>query len=417
MPPSRSPDEIHIIGAGIAGLALARILAHRNIPFHLFERRSPTAEHRYGVTLHPEAYTPFLRAIGTPEPVFLRAVAARPPTAPLPTQPPWPTFRARRDKLERFLLGETPVTRSALKALEPTTDAYGRPALTLRFEPSAHAPAEEVTSTLTVGADGEHSTVRQALLPDTAPITVLPYAVYHFRRTVPDAVYRAIYAPALALAQLADPHTKILSHYTGAARLQVECIANATPATWTIRSTYSRRAHACAPADALYTPQRTPSEAQRVPTRALSAELATLRTPALPTVFAHAFDPELAGGGASVLNWLMRSVSVPGPELAGLASRGVVLVGNAAHAEPILGGRGANAALLDAVELAEVIVQGYGVAAFYEAAAGRWRRGVLGAERGIARLHEGREGGVWEGGPEAGRYDGFKVLEGRGGKM
>lgn len=51
----------------------------------------------------------------------------------------------------------------------------------------------------------------------------------------------------------------------------------------------------------------------------------------------------------------MRTVIVPEVDLQRLLRGGVVLIGDSAHATPILGGRGANAAIADAVKLAEVI--------------------------------------------------------------
>ena len=57
-----------------------------------------------------------------------------------------------------------------------------------------------------------------------------------------------------------------------------------------------------------------------------------------------------------VYNWLSRSVFVPRQNLERAAERGVVFVGDAAHAMPIFGGEGGNHAMLDGVELSRLFV-------------------------------------------------------------
>ena len=61
-----------------------------------------------------------------------------------------------------------------------------------------------------------------------------------------------------------------------------------------------------------------------------------------------------------MLNWLMRTLLVERSVLDQARQSGVVLLGGAVHAEPILGGPGANEAIEDGIRLAEVLVQGGG---------------------------------------------------------
>ena len=81
------------------------------------------------------------------------------------------------------------------------------------------------------------------------------------------------------------------------------------------------------------------------------------------------------------------------------------MIGDSAHALPILGGDGANHAMKDALELADVIaasttlgepslssVRGLDTAAiaqFYDECAHRWSEAITDSELKIARMHHG----------------------------
>jgi len=431
--PQGRTEEVHIIGAGIAGLALARILKHRGIPFRIFERRGEQAAYRYGVTLHPEAYLPFVRASGIEEQVFHRAVLSKP--LPLLRQgeatakasmPLGKTIRARRDLLEQFLLPSTTVTRGSLRAFASIEDK-GHNGLKLQLEQSSHDPFStcptEVSSCFTVAAEGEHSSLRVKFAPNSK-LNVLPYVAYHGRRSVSDEVFQKLYALHFT------EQSNTITHHLHATRLQIEYIHPTSGSKdWTIRYTYSRPAKETTD-DPLYLPNRSPSEAKQIP-KALIFELDSLiKNNNLPEPFAHAFDSaqihaeyDLQQAGqnprTSVLNWLMRTVELQDRDLEDLAQRNVLLVGNAAHAEPILGGNGANAALVDAVELAEAIVRfgagGDVVRGFYEGAKRRWREGVEESVRSIAAMHSesgSHREGSWDAAPEMARYEGYKIMEG-----
>lgn len=78
-----------------------------------------------------------------------------------------------------------------------------------------------------------------------------------------------------------------------------------------------------------------------------------------------------------VLHWLMRSTLGTEEEIKGLTGRGVLLVGDAVHAMPILGGEGGNNAMKDGVDLAEHIATHgpKGIKTFSSARYDRWRKG------------------------------------------
>lgn len=94
-----------------------------------------------------------------------------------------------------------------------------------------------------------------------------------------------------------------------------------------------------------------------------------------------------------VLHWLMRSTLGSPAEVDHLAKQGVLLVGDAVHAMPILGGEGANYAIKDGVDLAQHIV-GHGtrsLQAFNEERYEAWKNGVEESEKRLADMHGHRK--------------------------
>lgn len=76
-------------------------------------------------------------------------------------------------------------------------------------------------------------------------------------------------------------------------------------------------------------------------------------------------------------------------------------MGDAIHAQPIVGGNGANAAILDALALAEAIsseekrgwegIEGNvkkGVSKWYDERYPEWEQGAVESQKAIARMHE-----------------------------
>ena len=90
-------------------------------------------------------------------------------------------------------------------------------------------------------------------------------------------------------------------------------------------------------------------------------------------------------------NWLMRHVHVPLSELLQSASNRTALIGDAAHAMPIVGGEGANHALLDGIELGEAIAAHRNpceaVEHFYQQQHDRWAHGVEHSIKQFSSLH------------------------------
>ena len=104
--------------------------------------------------------------------------------------------------------------------------------------------------------------------------------------------------------------------------------------------------------------------------------------------FKAAFDVENIGGDR-ILHGLIRAILVLLDDLLNIAESGILLIGDAAHAMPILGGEGANSAILDAVEFAERIAsRGLDeVEGFYERMCSEWETEVKKSEEKLASMH------------------------------
>ena len=93
-------------------------------------------------------------------------------------------------------------------------------------------------------------------------------------------------------------------------------------------------------------------------------------------------------------NWLMRSVQVPRTDLLHTAERRIVMIGDAAHAMPIVAGEGASHALLDGLQLGKALgdaVNGppsHVVHDFYDAQHDRWETGIVHSEQCFSGLHK-----------------------------
>ena len=146
--------------------------------------------------------------------------------------------------------------------------------------------------------------------------------------------------------------------------------------------TYSRPARE---SDPLHKPDREIPGATDIPEE-FYAELQTPKD--LQPPFSIIFDKSKIRGDR-VLHWLMRTTSGRPAKVIELAEQGVLLVGDAIHAMPILGGEGANNALNDGADLAHYMVShGTGnLHKFTNARYEEWEKGVEESEKGLADMH------------------------------
>ncbi|KAF1937112.1 FAD/NAD(P)-binding domain-containing protein [Clathrospora elynae] len=373
-------QPIPIIGAGIAGLTLGRCLLLRGIRFVLYDKASSKPRHNYAITLHATAYRPLLKALDIDERAFKSRVAVDAEnggagrigshvslTSHNGLYDTSSSFRANRAKLEELIREGLNVRwQHTLQGLESTPRGPR-----LQFD-----NGESCSANLVVGADGVHSTVRKSLLPSTR-LNILPYIAYHGKRKMDRKTFNDIYDPEMKDSNVIESkHGNVVLNISVNERKDEE-----VSVSWI----YSRPVNG--DPDPLHRPDRLNADAQNIPEE-LFEEVGTLQY--LPPPFSDMFDTKKLRKDR-VLHWLMRKTLVPSPDLQNLlATSGVCLIGDAVHAEPIIGGLGANAAIIDALRLAETIASSErsGISNWYDARYAAWQQGAKESERSMAEIHE-----------------------------
>ena len=109
--------------------------------------------------------------------------------------------------------------------------------------------------------------------------------------------------------------------------------------------------------------------------------------------FRSILTPDAARRSAKY-NWLIRSVQIPCSELQDSVDSGIVLIGDAAHAMPIVAGEGGNHALLDGMQLGEILALSNTkaveekVRTFYDSQFRRWEDGHVSSQHHFSDLHK-----------------------------
>ncbi|EMC92373.1 hypothetical protein BAUCODRAFT_38429 [Baudoinia panamericana UAMH 10762] len=369
-----SQPQITIIGAGLSALVFGQCLRYHGVSAVLYERdaaRTFSTRHNYGMTLQPTAYRPLLPYIKFDDHGFRRSFAvdsASGGVGRLHGRSHYANsndedFRANRRKLEQRLSEGLDI-----RFEHELTDIKHEGGLNILL----FRNGREVQSNVVIGADGPHSQVRK-LISHTSDFKILPFVVYNGKRRVNRELWHDIFAPHL--------DGTVTEQRQGQTLMQVT-INDETKEHVSISYTYSRPAR---DSDPLFIPDRSTAGATGIP-NAFFEEVAGLRN--LDGLFKYIFDAQ-AMRSDRLLNWLMRSVLVEATQLHEAAKHGTILIGDATHAGPILGGYGANQAISDAIELAEFIHEKgvYELASYYESRYERWRKYVEASEMTLADLH------------------------------
>ena len=371
-----STQPITIIGAGLAGLTLGRCLKQKGIPAIIYDRASSSPRYNYGITLHLSTYQPLLSVLQIDDSTFREKLAVDTyhggrGTLSAPQFSPHSqgdSFRCHRGRLELFLREGQSIQWDAL--LKDVEFAPQSPIVTAVFQ-----SGEQVESPCVVGCDGPHSQTRQILVPDMK-LKVLPYVVFNGKRLLSMAEYRENTEPYMQDSVLLQ---------TRKDNILLEISVNEqTASTIDMSYTYSRPArHGY---DALHNPDRTAAGAKDIPEE-FYQELKQLEG-LLDVPFADIFEPDKVRNDR-VLHWLMRSMIPDIGEAQRLADQGVILIGDAVHALPILGGEGANFAIQDGIALANHIAEEgiEGIGSFSPPRYEIWKQAVLDSEKRLGDMH------------------------------
>ena len=365
---------IVIAGAGISGLTLGRCLRKKDIACLIIERAGSSQRHNYGITLHSWAYRPLLSILQMDESTFREKLAInanRGGNGSVSGNTMIPdidtssgTFRCHRGRLEGLLReGQDIRWDHTIKDIETSAQK-----ISINI-----AGEESIETKLLIGADGVHSQVRKSLAPQVQ-LKVLPYVVFNGTRKITLKKYQETIQPEMQ-------SDCIIHSRSDEVVLQIS-VSDFLADDVHISYTYSRPAHQN---DPLHKPDRPNPGATDIP-EAFYEELGTLED--LGQAFMEAFDPEKVREDR-VLHWLMRSIMGSKQDIQGIVDRGVLLVGDAIHAMPILGGEGGNTAMKDGVDLAEHIAN-HGLQGVWAFSAGRydvWNQGVEQSEQRLAEMH------------------------------
>jgi len=368
---------IAIIGAGLSGLTLSRALKSKGISSVLFEKGDAKVRGHYAITLHPWAYQPLMRLLGMDVLTFKKAVAVDQNVGGFgkiheSARPKEGSFRVHQGALETLLTDGADIRWEHRLLDTPENARDSNNSNRLRFQGQ-----QDVSADIIIGADGVHSTIRRNVLEEAKP-KVLPYVTFNSKRRVTKSDYEKIYSPAMK-----DATT--LEMRRGKTLLQISLIGHEKNGKDTIVNsfigcTYSRPAHTN---DKLHKPERSTTKAVIIPSE-LFKELKQLKD--LPEPFSDAFDSKMFQKGR-ILHWLMRTTDVEPSDMHKLASQGIFLLGDAAHAQPIIGGNGANAAIKQALDLADHIAENRDFGSFIDAHCAEWQEGVDASTRRIAEMH------------------------------
>lgn len=402
-----------VIGAGFAGLSLARTLLAQRIPVRIFDSSPHLRNHSYGVTLQSWAYKPLASILSLSTETDLRQSTATdsavgglglmnlsgtPPLSASPTQGEQPKcYRCSRSKLSSLLAEGVDIEfNSKLESIHSSSTG-----VRVCFE--GGKTAEGI---LAVGADGVHSAGQFVSLVCGCKLDCLPHLLPYMlslllavRTSMLPGIKPAV-IPALAVngkfsLTTSDFHAGIGKHM---AKSQVVIgTADRTAVTvsvsdhthsdvrisWTLTWQPAEVNQHKSERQSIDDPNRIPlSFYNRL------AEMGPLAEP-----FESVLNLDSAQQTAKY-NWLMRSVRIPQNDLLQTAEKSIVMIGDAAHAMPIVAGDGASHALLDGILLGKALgnavnsAPSRAVQRFYDAQHGRWEAGTVYSEQCFSALHK-----------------------------
>ncbi|KPI40071.1 uncharacterized protein AB675_11300 [Cyphellophora attinorum] len=399
--------RVTILGGGLAGLTLGRCLLQKGIPSVIYDSRPKGAPTR-SVFLEPGTYRPLLKVLNIEATEFKRTfgidIHGRDRTDALQassaTTESW--LHVSRTDLERALRKsdglelEERSEHRLIRATPSQEPSQAAPALDLEF-----ANHHKLRSTLVIDALGTHSALREALLPGIYTLVVEPYAVYNHKKHVEQADYQSKFLTLLNGSTTWTHQPGNPSEPRVHVKLEDHLPSSGSGKPVRMSYTYSRPARVSDNDDPLYKPNRSKSEADNISPEYYKEidELASVEP-----IKSNAAIRQLLGQDESakeepkgaIKNWLMRTLIVSKQDLLKLLRQySVAMIGDSVHTTPILGGSGANMAVNDAIELADVIAKHWksgnittGVSEFYETKWDEWNNAVQESKWELAALHQ-----------------------------
>ena len=332
----------------------------------------------YGITLHASSYRPLLDLLQISQSTFeseivikaQRGIEKRLLISHFPHQssPQHTSLYCHKGKLERLLRRGLDIQRpKILQHIKIPSQDQGIKAI---FNDQSYCETRYL-----FGCDGPHSMIRKALAPEMR-LVVLPYVVFNGKRSIPWAEYF----------ENIDPHmgdNTVIYRKFGDARLEISIYDSGVIGV-DLRYTYSRPAREGK--DPLHRPDRDVAAAVDVPEEFYD-ELSSLKIIEQP--YQAIFNVDKVRDDR-VLHWLMRRVMPDIDPVRRLARQGVILLGDAAHAMPILGGEGANLAIKDGIELGEYVASNKlgELSDFASARLGMWKDAVISGQSLLGKMHD-----------------------------
>ncbi|KAL4801103.1 hypothetical protein BDV19DRAFT_384118 [Aspergillus venezuelensis] len=190
---ANNPNPILVIGAGLSGIAVGRLLTNNGIANVVFEALPPGRSQGFAISLHDWGYNPLLEALGG---LSLRSLTKAVAPDRLLRGSGWVDLAMRDNTTGEVLVGPDAdarpavmrANRNALRAWmadcgeEELDVRYGHRLksifgstgnMTVVFENGA-----EYHGALVIAADGVHSTAKAQILPHIVP-DIVPVVVYH----------------------------------------------------------------------------------------------------------------------------------------------------------------------------------------------------------------------------------------------
>ena len=411
---STSQDlPVLIIGAGISGLSLAALLTKYSILFCLYESSSRSHSQGYAIALRSWAYRPLLQALevsdydfrattatdaaiggsGNIDAHFFDAHTGHVLSPATKAEDGEEVFRANRGRIREFLMGNIDpkhvVWEKSLVDVSHNSD----------FVIAKFADGEEAKGRMIIAADGVHSTgeplhckahtflltgllVRKIFVPNVDPSPV-DATVYNWLRTVSRLDYDHTIGPYMR-------GTNVIvsaAESTSLGCSLVDITRDSVRLSWTICLLPTSAGSADSTLDTI--------EANRPSQQGLNVTIQAHLSSLIP--LAPPFDDLLERTltqDDELYHWQMRKLEFPRPNLDALAAKRILFIGDAVHSMPIFAGEGGNHAILDAVEMARLLVEPLpndvgdelSGTRYYDGAWRRWQTGIQASEARFAKL-------------------------------